>query len=247
MYNKIALSCILTFTLVNTIFTQNIYKNGNSQKDEFNEKFNIIKFEPIQLLDPLNTFHLSFEKQTGKHTSFQFGLGYIFDSYSISSNKPKLEKGGANFKIKTDFRIYCKDFQKGKTSWFFAPQLFFKQAIFNCESYYSMTPTAPNYLNYYVDKYKITHQEVGIYGKTGFQSISKKDFVFEIYFGPGLKYVFSKTYGEYFNHNNNSNSNIYNTEIIDLGYDYTQKQNGISVCFTIGVSFGKCFSNFSEK
>ncbi len=235
---------VIIFSLVNTLNAQNSDKNTKPFKEEISEKFNMVKFEPIQLIDPLNTFYLSFEKQIGSHSSIQGGLGYIFNNYINLYEYATLDKGAANFKVKVEYRIYCKDLRKGRTSWFFAPQLFYKQAIYDSQCYEHITKSDSLTEVSFIDKFKIQQQEFGIYSKTGFQKISNKGFVFELYFGPGLKYVNSKTIGKISDKTNILYSLPFGVSSSDENNYY---ENRLNVCFTIGLSFGKCFSNISGK
>lgn len=253
MNNKTIFFCMISLTLLNSLRAQNSGINPKPQKEEINEKFNIVKFEPIQLIDPLNTFYLSFEKQAGSHSSLQAGLGYIFYNYMDLYEYATLDKGAANFKVKVEYRIYCKDIVKGRTSWFFAPQLFYKQTIYNsqCFEYIRKDDSLPDVT--FIDKFIIQQQEFGIYTKTGFQRISKKGFVFELYFGPGIKYVNSKTIGKINNTDLFYSLPLSGSSFTTSSFSFTSSNesnhigDGLNTCFTIGISIGKCFSNISGK
>jgi hypothetical protein len=244
MKKKIIISSLAVFVLISLTIAQSLNKELDK---EAKERLFILKYEPIQLLDPLSTIQFSFEKQCGAHQSYQVGLGYIFNDYMIKSKGLLLDKDAANLKLRGEYRLYCKDFASKRVSWFFAPQIFYKQAFFENKSSGTYKDPWSNNTVQYINNYSVQSKIYGLYTKTGFQKIRKNGFVFELYFGPGFEYVNTKTTG--IKLNNQENYQHFNSNplgIPDFSIELKETQKEMRLCFTIGISLGWSFSNVAE-
>ena len=153
--------------------------------------FIALKFAPLALLEPVQSFQASFEFSLGSGVSFQQEAGYYFNSIDLLS----FDDVDYGVILKSEIRYYFEHSRVTTSNGhalngeYFALQGFYKYIKYD------------NYNNY--DNYGFAYGRVPmdktVYGghfKIGYQKIFKSGFLLDLYGGPGLRYK-TKTYPDY--------------------------------------------------
>ncbi len=179
----------------------------------------LLKYSPFSLCGDYVTtssgVQLGVETNLSKQFSFQQDIQYIFVNRSddgILSIDVKDIKG---IRTDTEIKYYFKKHSLNGN--YFAPHLLYQFTRAIKEDYYDN--------DYYIDR-----NMIGLHGKIGWQSISKKGFVFDVAFGIGARYISSKS---------NKNITIYSDsyEWWPLFFSNKLYRNGSKLCFSVSGSF----------
>ncbi len=186
-YNKITGSAIAFFLLIANCLTLEAQRVLDETRDKV-----VLKWAPVPLLDFYNTLQLGVEIPfPDPRFSFQQELGYGHSSFNLWYAEGENVPNRHSFRSRTQLRYYVREWNSFRI--FFAGEYFIRNSRTHDTSYIGVN--CENGCDYYKETPHTTGRLAkAVHFKFGFQSWISQRVCLDVYAGPGLRSVRSKSF-----------------------------------------------------